>query len=64
MVISWLGEVEERLVSAMNINISNNINIRLCGIDEWFDCHPPGCGGFTWTDENYPGFPPPQDSRS
>ena len=27
---------------------------------EWFDCHLPGCSGFT---EYCPGFPPAEDSR-
>ena len=35
------------------------ISIKPCGMYGWFDCHLPGCGGFTeyfWA-KNYPDFP-------
>ena len=34
----------------MLAKISNgvkNINVKPCGMYEWFDCHLPGCSGFT-----------------
>ena len=54
------SSVEPASLAKVSISVTNYQNNSCSGMHQWFDCHHPGCGGFTgyWFHRVFPGRMP------